>query len=72
MKREKGVKVEPFAYTMKILIITIVPVLLSTTVYNISSIIDQSIFKNVALLQGYSENKIDVWWGAFFWENINC
>ena len=52
MKREKGVKVEPFAYTMKILIITIVPVLLSTTVYNISSIIDQSIFKNVALLQG--------------------
>ena len=65
MKREKGVKVEPFAYTMKILIITIVPVLLSTTVYNISSIIDQSIFKNVALLQGYSENKIDVWWGVF-------
>ena len=65
MRREKGVKVEPFAYTMKILIITIVPVLLSTTVYNISSIIDQSIFKNVALLQGYSENKIDVWWGVF-------
>ena len=65
MKREKGVKVEPFAYTMKVLIITIVPVLLSTTVYNISSIIDQSIFKNVALLQGYSENKIDVWWGVF-------
>ena len=65
MRREKGVKVEPFAYIMKILIITIVPVLLSTTVYNISSIIDQSIFKNVALLQGYSENKIDVWWGVF-------
>lgn len=71
MRREKGVKVEPFAYIMKILIITIVPVLLSTTVYNISSIIDQSIFKNVALLQGYSENKIDVWWGVFP-ENINC
>ena len=65
MRRERGVKVEPFAYTMKILIVTIIPVLLSTTVYNISGIIDQSVFKNVALLQGYKENQIDVWWGVF-------
>lgn len=65
MKHDKGINLEPFSYTMKILIITIIPVLLSTTVYNISGIIDQSIFKNVALLQGYSEHKIDVWWGVF-------
>lgn len=65
MRREKDVAVDSFAYTLKILIITIIPVLLSTTVYNISGIIDQGIFKHVALLQGYSEHKIDVWWGVF-------
>ncbi len=65
MKRERNSEVEPFFYTMKILIITIIPVLLSTTIYNISGIIDQGIFKNIALLQGYTENEIDVWWGVF-------
>ncbi len=46
MKRERGVEVDTFACTLKILMITIIPVLLSTTVYNISGIIDQGIFKN--------------------------
>ena len=65
MKRERNVKVDPFSYTLKVLIITIIPVLLSTTVYNISGIIDQGIFKNVALLQGYRDHQIDLWWGVF-------
>lgn len=65
MKRDKNRDVEPFYYTMKILIITIIPVLLSTTIYNISGIIDQAIFKNIALLQGYTEHEVDVWWGVF-------
>ena len=65
MRREKGVKVDSFSYTMRILIVTIIPVLLSTTVYNISGIIDQGIFKNVAFLQGYTDDKIDLWWGVF-------
>ena len=50
---------------MKVLIVTVIPVLLSTTIYNISSIIDQGVFKQVALLQGYSQNDIDVWWGIY-------
>ena len=37
---------------MKVLILTTIPVLLSTTIYNISSIIDNGIFKNIAHLQG--------------------
>ena len=65
MKKEQGRKVNPFWYTFTTLIRTIVPVLLSTTIYNISGILDQGIFKNVALLQGYSEHEIDVWWGVF-------
>lgn len=65
MRRERNVKVESFGYIMKMIVITILPVLLSTAVYNISGIVDQSIFKNIALLQGYTESDIDVWWGVF-------
>ncbi len=65
MRKVRNVKVEPFAYTMRVLVITILPVLLSTTIYNISGIIDQAIFKNIALLQGATESDIDVWWGVF-------
>lgn len=65
MKRDRHRNVDSFGYTMKILIVTIIPVLLSTTIYNISGIIDQGVFKNLALLQGYSEHEVDVWWGVF-------
>ncbi len=65
MRRERNVEVDSFGYTMKILIITIIPVLLSTTIYNISGILDQGIFKNIATLQGYTVEEIDVWWGVF-------
>ena len=50
---------------MKVLVITIIPVLLSTTIYNISGIIDQGIFKKVALMQGYANDDVEVWWGVF-------
>lgn len=65
MKRERNVEVESFGYIMKILVITIIPVLLSSTIYNISGILDQGIFKNIATLQGYKPEEIDVWWGVF-------
>ena len=65
MKKERNVQVDGFWYTMHILIITIIPVLLSSTIYNISGIIDQGLFKNIAVLQGYSVDQIDVWWGVF-------
>jgi stage V sporulation protein B len=65
MMREKRVKVDSFAYTMKILVITIIPVLLSTTIYNISGIFDMGVFKNIAKIQGYTSDEIDVWWGVF-------
>ena len=37
---------------------------ISDTIH-ISGIIDQGIFKQVALLQGYTQNDIDVWWGVY-------
>lgn len=65
MRRERNVKVDSFGYIMKILVITIIPVLLSSTIYNISGILDQGIFKNIATSQNYPADQIDVWWGVF-------
>ncbi|MEE1078882.1 MAG: polysaccharide biosynthesis protein [Agathobacter sp.] len=65
MLREKNVKVDSFGYTMKILVLTIIPVLLSTTIYNINGIIDNGIFKHIAMLQGYSKKEISTWWGVY-------
>lgn len=65
MRKDRHKRMDSFGYVMKILIITIIPVLMSTTMYNISGIIDQGIFKNIALSQGYNENDIEVWWGVF-------
>lgn len=64
-KGAKKPKSAPFFSTFWMLLVTIIPVLLSTTIYNISGIIDQGIFKNVAILQGYKEHEIDVWYGVF-------
>lgn len=65
MRRDATRKTESYRSIFRILILTIIPVLLSTTIYNISGIIDQGIFKNVAELQGYSVNEIDTWWGIY-------
>ena len=60
-----GTNTESYQNVFRVLIMTIVPVLLSTTIYNISAILDQGIYKNVAELQGYKPDDIDVWWGIF-------
>ncbi len=65
MKKERRAKTESYQRIFRALIFTIVPVLLSTTIYNISSILDQGIFKNVVLLQGYTDDQMDTWWGIY-------
>lgn len=65
VKNDRHRSDENLGSIMKLLILTIVPVLLSTTIYNISSIIDQGIFKNIAVLQGYTAQQISEWWGVF-------
>lgn len=65
MKRSHTKRTESYGYILNVLILTIVPVLLSTTIYNISSVIDQGIYKNVALHQGYSNAQMDDLWGIF-------
>ena len=65
IRRDKSRNIESYPEVIKILILTIVPVLLSTTLFNISAIIDQGIFKNIAVAQGYSSDQISEWWGVF-------
>lgn len=48
-----------------LLLITILPVILSTAVYNISGIIDQGIFKHLMAYKKYDSMKIDELWGIF-------
>lgn len=65
VRRDHSRNKESYREVMQILVMTIIPVLLSTTVYNLSSIIDQGVFKNVAVLQGYKAQDISEWWGVF-------
>ena len=65
VKKSTIEKQESYASLIKILVLTIVPVLLSTTIYNISSIVDQTLFKNIAVTQGYDAKQISEWWGVY-------
>ncbi len=65
MKRDVSRKKESYREIFGILILTIVPVLLSTTVYNISTVLDMGIFKNIGAVQGYADVDMDRMWGIF-------
>ncbi len=65
MKRDFSRQRESYGTVFKILILTIIPVLLSTTVYNISAIIDQGIFKNITAVLGYETVASSTMWGVF-------
>ena len=57
---------ESYASTLHILILTIVPVILSTAVYNISGIVDQGVFKYLMLdVQQADKSTVEVYWGIY-------
>ncbi len=58
-------KPESYGSIMKVLILTIVPILLSTTLYNLVSIVDQGVFKNLAIAQGNDSDTVSLWWGVY-------
>lgn len=64
-KREQRARVDSYSRIFKLLVITIVPVLLSTTIYNCNGLIDRGIFKNIAHYQGYSADQISEWYGIY-------
>lgn len=57
MKRDRTRRLESQGTIYKVLLLTIAPVILSATVYNISNILDQTMFSNIMAAQGMPEKE---------------
>ncbi len=67
-QRDKGKNVESYGTVLYVLVITIIPVLLSTTIYNITSFLDMGAFKQIAAFQGYQAKEYSTMWGIYVGE----
>lgn len=56
---------ERYGMIFKALVMTIIPVLLSTTIFNIINLVDMGIFKRLAAYQGYEAEQYSTMWGVF-------
>lgn len=56
---------ESYRSILVVLVMTILPVILSTAIYNLNSIIDQGMFKALMEKLGHAKDDIDVAWGIF-------
>lgn len=65
MKRDHTKRLESDRTIYIALIATILPVVLSTVIYNISTVIDQGIFGTIMSGQEYSEKEYSTVWGIF-------
>lgn len=59
--RDANGRADSYVQIFKLIILTIVPVLMSTTVYNISDVIDTKIFGAVMIQKGLGDVKTDIW-----------
>lgn len=59
--RDASSKVDSYPQILSMILLTIFPVLLSTTVYNISGVIDIKIFGSVMIAKGFEDVKTDIW-----------
>jgi stage V sporulation protein B len=65
MRRDHSGHLDDYRSIFYLLFITIVPVLLSSTIYNCNSIIDEAVYKKIAFWQGYEASVIGVQNGIF-------
>lgn len=56
-RRDHSRKRESYQHILKVLILTIAPVLLSSTVYNLCGVIDNAMFGTIMSSQGFAENE---------------
>lgn len=61
IKRDTTDRLDSYGKIFRIIIVTVLPVILSTTIYNISDILDQGIFNHVMDAKGYSAYKATYW-----------
>ncbi len=62
---DRTAKRDSFGKVFRMIIITVMPVILSSTIYNISDVLDQSIFGNIMQKKGMGETFIAESWGIF-------
>lgn len=65
LKRDHSKYREDYTDIFKILVLTITPVILSTAVYNISSVIDNAMFNRIMSVQGHSSDECATLLGMF-------
>ena len=65
MKKERMENVDSYGTIFRVLLLTIVPVLLSTTIYNCNALLDQAVYKNIAVLQGYQSSEYGILNGIY-------
>ncbi len=65
VRKDQTVKRESSRYLYRVLILTILPIILSTLVYNISNVLDQGIFNAVLKSQNYTEKQYATIWGIY-------
>ena len=71
---DETVKTESLKIIIKVLILTIVPVILNTAIYNLSSVVDKFIFSNIATANGMDADLKDSLIGMFsgkYWLIVN-
>lgn len=59
--RDNAKYVDSFGRIFSVIIVTVLPVILSTTIYNISDTIDQGLFNYVMDVKGFSDIKAEYW-----------
>ena len=65
MRRDHSGKTESSKAIYRTMMLTIVPIVLSTLIYNISNVADQGIFNKVLLGQGYTQSQYGTIWGIY-------
>lgn len=65
LRKDHTGKTESSAKIYSVLIATILPIVLSTLVYNISNVVDQGIFNAILKGQGYTEGQYATIWGIY-------
>lgn len=64
-RRDRSSHEETYVSIIKILVMTAIPIVLSSAIYNISGIIDQAIYNKVMYHLGYTQKEYVSLWGIF-------
>ncbi|MFR3320866.1 MAG: hypothetical protein ACLTSZ_06420 [Lachnospiraceae bacterium] len=65
MRRDVTTHLESERAIYRTMILTIIPIVLSTLIYNIVNVADQGVFNKVLLSQGYTEKQYTSIWGIY-------